>query len=160
MNTSRFTQKTMEALQSAQSLAIEYQNQALEPQHLLAALAGQENGLIPQLLTRMNVDPAAFRSAVVEKVAALPHVSGSGRDPEKVYISQTTDKALQAAEKQAEQMKDEYISVEHVFFGILENPGDCAEIFKAFGINKADFLKLLAEVRGNQRVTTDNPEDT
>ena len=102
MNTSRFTQKTMEALQSAQSLAIEYQNQALEPQHLLAALAGQENGLIPQLLTRMNVDPAAFRSAVVEKVASLPHVSGSGRDPEKVYISQTTDKALQAAEKQAE----------------------------------------------------------
>ncbi len=160
MNTSRFTQKTMEALQSAQSLAIEYQNQALEPQHLLAALAGQENGLIPQLLTRMNVDPAAFRSAVVEKVAALPHVSGSGRDPEKVYISQTTDKALQAAEKQAEQMKDEYISVEHVFFGILENPGDCAEIFKAFGISKAGFLKLLAEVRGNQRVTTDNPEDT
>ena len=160
MNTSRFTQKTMEALQSAQSLAIEYQNQALEPQHLLAALAGQENGLIPQLLTRMNVDPAAFRSAVVEKVAALPHVSGSGRDPEKVYISQTADKALQAAEKQAEQMKDEYISVEHVFFGILENPGDCAEIFKAFGISKAGFLKLLAEVRGNQRVTTDNPEDT
>ena len=160
MNTSRFTQKTMEALQSAQSLAIEYQNQALEPQHLLAALAGQENGLIPQLLTRMNVDPAAFRSAVVEKVASLPHVSGSGRDPEKVYISQTTDNALQAAEKQAEQMKDEYISVEHVFFGILENPGDCAEIFKAFGISKADFLKLLAEVRGNQRVTTDNPEDT
>ena len=160
MNTSRFTRKTMEALQNAQSLAVEYQNQALEPQHLLAALAGQENGLIPQMLTRMGIDAAAFRNAAVEKIAALPHVTSSNRDPEKLYISNTTDQVLQAAEKQAGQMKDEYISVEHIFYGILEHPGDCKEILKAFGVDKATFMKLLAEVRGNQRVTTDNPEDT
>ena len=111
MNTNQFTQKTMEALQKAQSLAIEHQNQALEPEHLLAALASQENGFIPQLLKRMGVEPSAFAVAAQEKVEQLPHVSGTGRDPDKVYISQDTDKALNSAQKQAAAMKDEYVSV-------------------------------------------------
>ena len=161
MNTNQFTQKTMEALQSAQSLAIEHQNQALEPEHLLAALASQENGFIPQLLKRMGVEPSAFAVAAQEKVEQLPHVSGTGRDPDKVYISQDTDKALNAAQKQAAVMKDEYVSVEHVFLGILEAPNRAAgDLFRAFSIDKNNFLNQLAALRGNQRVTSDHPEDT
>ena len=161
MNTNQFTQKTMEALQNAQSLAIEHQNQALEPEHLLAALASQENGFIPQLLKRMGVEPSAFSVAAQEKVEQLPHVSGTGRDPDKVYISQDTDKALNAAQKQAAAMKDEYVSVEHVFLGILEAPNRAAsDLFRAFSIDKNNFLNQLAALRGNQRVTSDHPEDT
>ena len=161
MNTNQFTQKTMEALQKAQSLAIEHQNQALEPEHLLAALASQENGFIPQLLKRMGVEPSAFAVAAQEKVEQLPHVSGTGRDPDKVYISQDTDKALNAAQKQAAAMKDEYVSVEHVFLGILEAPNRAAgDLFRAFSIDKNNFLNQLAALRGNQRVTSDHPEDT
>ena len=161
MNTNQFTQKTMEALQNAQSLAIEHQNQALEPEHLLAALASQENGFIPQLLKRMGVEPSAFAVAAQEKVEQLPHVSGTGRDPDKVYISQDTDKALTAAQKQAAAMKDEYVSVEHVFLGILEAPNRAvSDLFRAFSIDKNNFLNQLAALRGNQRVTSDHPEDT
>ena len=107
MNTNQFTQKTMEALQAAQRLAIEYSNQALEQEHMLVALTQQQDGLIPQLLTKMNVDPVTFEAAAAEKVSQLPHVTGSGRDPDKVYISNELDQALTAAEKQAQQMKDE-----------------------------------------------------
>ena len=92
MNTSQYTQKTLEALQAAQQLAVEYQHNALEPEHLLHALATQEQGLIPQLLQKLNVDPGSFAASVAEKLSALPRVSGSGRDPDKVYISQATDK--------------------------------------------------------------------
>ena len=161
MNTNQFTQKTMEALQAAQRLAIEYSNQALEQEHMLVALTQQQDGLIPQLLTKMNVDPGTFEAAAAEKVSQLPHVTGSGRDPDKVYISNELDQALTAAEKQAQQMKDEYISVEHVFMGMLQRPGRVAgELFKQFGITPEKFMQVLSAVRGNQRVTNDNPEDT
>ena len=161
MNTNQFTQKTMEALQAAQRLAIEYSNQALEQEHMLVALTQQQDGLIPQLLTKMNVDPGTFEAAAAEKVSQLPHVTGSGRDPDKVYISNELDQALTAAEKQAQQMKDEYISVEHVFMGMLQRPGRVAgELFKQFGITPEKFMQVLSAVRGNQRVTTDNPEST
>ena len=161
MNTNQFTQKTMEALQAAQRLAIEYSNQALEQEHMLVALTQQQDGLIPQLLTKMNVDPGTFETAAAEKVSQLPHVTGSGRDPDKVYISNELDQALTAAEKQAQQMKDEYISVEHVFMGMLQRPGRVAgELFKQFGITPEKFMQVLSAVRGNQRVTTDNPEST
>ena len=161
MNMNQFTQKTIEALQNAQRLAVEYSNQAVEQEHLLAALAQQQDGLIPQLLQAMGVDANAFANAATEKVAALPRVTGSGRDPEKVYISGDLDRALNAAEAQARQMKDEYISVEHVFLGILQRPGRAAgELFKQFGITAEKFMQQLSTVRGNQRVTSDNPEET
>ena len=161
MNMNQFTQKTIEALQNAQRLAVEYSNQAVEQEHLLAALAQQQDGLIPQLLQAMGVDANAFASAATEKVAALPRVTGSGRDPEKVYISGDLDRALNAAEAQARQMKDEYISVEHVFLGILQRPGKAAgELFRQFGITREKFMQQLSAVRGNQRVTSDNPEET
>ena len=161
MNMNQFTQKTIEALQNAQRLAVEYSNQAVEQEHLLAALAQQQDGLIPQLLQAMGVDANAFANAAIEKVAALPRVTGSGRDPEKVYISGDLDRALNAAEAQARQMKDEYISVEHVFLGIVQRPGRAAgELFKQFGITAEKFMQQLSTVRGNQRVTSDNPEET
>ena len=161
MNMNQLTQKTIEALQNAQRLAVEYSNQAVEQEHLLAALAQQEQGLIPQLLTTLGADPNAFAQAALQRVEALPRVTGTGRDPEKVYISGDLDRALNAAEQQAKQMKDEYISVEHVFLGMLQRPGKAAgELFKAFGITAEAFMKQLSAVRGNQRVTTDNPEST
>ena len=161
MNTNQFTQKTMEALQAAQRIAVEYANNAVEQEHLLAALAQQQDGLIPQLLTTMGTDPNAFAQAAMQKVEELPRVTGSGREPDKIYIGTDLDRALNAAEAQAKQMKDEYVSVEHVFLGILQRPGKAAaELFKMFGITTEKFMQQLSAVRGNQRVTSDNPEST
>ena len=161
MNIEQMTQKTREALQAAQRIAVEYSNNAVEQEHLLAALAQQQDGLIPQMLQTLGVDANAFAQAALQKVEALPRVTGSGRDPEKIYISSDLDRALNAAEQQAKQMKDEYISVEHVFLGVLQRPGKAAnEIFKMFGITAEKFMQQLSVVRGNQRVTSDNPEDT
>jgi len=121
----------------------------------------QEQGLIPQLLQKLNVDAGSFSAAVAEKLSAMPRVSGSGRDPDKVYISQATDKVLSAAAREAKAMKDDYVSVEHVFLALLdEQTQNTSELFRAFGITKDKFLQQLTAVRGNQRVTNDNPEDT
>ena len=161
MNIEQMTQKTREALQAAQRIAVEYSNNAVEQEHLLAALAQQQDGLIPQMLQTLGIDANAFAQTALQKVEALPRVTGSGRDPEKIYISNDLDRALNAAEQQAKQMKDEYISVEHVFLGILQRPGKAAnEILKAFSLTAEKFMQQLRTVRGNQRVTSDNPEDT
>ena len=161
MDMNQFTQKAREALQAAQRIAVEYSNNTVEQEHLLAALAQQQDGLIPQMLTNMGTDPNAFAQAALQKVEALPRVTGSGRDPNQIYIGTGLDRALNAAEAQAKQMKDEYISVEHVFLGVLQRPGKgAAELFKAFSITTEKFMQTLSSVRGNQRVTSDNPEDT
>ena len=161
MDMNQFTQKAREALQAAQRIAVEYSNNTVEQEHLLAALAQQQDGLIPQMLTNMGTDPNAFAQAALQKVETLPRVTGSGRDPNQIYIGTDLDRALNAAEAQAKQMKDEYISVEHVFLGILQRPGKgTAELFKAFSITTEKFMQTLSSVRGNQRVTSDNPEDT
>lgn len=161
MNNNQFTQKTLEALQAAQQLAIEYQHNTVEPEHMLHALVTQQQGLIPQLLQALGADPGTFSAAVAEKLAALPRVSGSGRDPDKVYISNASDKVLSAAGREAAAMKDDFISVEHLMLGLLdEQTPAIGELFRAFGIQKDRFLQQLTAVRGNQRVTTDNPEET
>ena len=161
MDMNQFTQKAREALQAAQRITVEYSNNTVEQEHLLAALAQQQDGLIPQMLTNMGTDPNAFAQAALQKVEALPRVTGSGRDPNQIYIGTDLDRALNAAEAQAKQMKDEYISVEHVFLGVLQRPGKgAAELFKAFSITTEKFMQTLSSVRGNQRVTSDNPEDT
>ena len=161
MDMNQFTQKARDALQTAQRIAVEYSNNTVEQEHLLAALAQQQDGLIPQMLTNMGTDPNAFAQAALQKVEALPRVTGSGRDTNQIYIGTDLDRALNAAEAQAKQMKDEYISVEHVFLGVLQRPGKgAAELFKAFSITTEKFMQTLSSVRGNQRVTSDNPEDT
>ena len=161
MNTNQFTQKTMEALQAAQRIAVEYANNAVEQEHLLAALAQQQDGLIPQLLTTMGADPNAFAQAAMQKVEELPRVTGSGREPDKIYIGTDLDRALNAAEAQAKQMKDEYVSVEWIFLGLIRRADKAArEIFKMFGITEEKFMQAVSKVRANQPVSSDNPEDT
>ncbi len=161
MNANRYTRKTLEALQAAQTLAVTYQNQVLEQAHILSALASQEDGLIPQLLQQMGVDPAGFARACNDKLGALPQVSGSGRDPDKVYISPAADKAMLAAETAAQSMQDEYVSVEHVMLGLIDKADDTIKpLLRTYGITKDSFLAQLSGVRGNQRVTSDDPEST
>ena len=161
MNIDRLTQKSIAAVQGAQALAQEYGNQQLEQLHLLVALCGDDEGLIPQLLTAMGVDTQGFVAAIGRELDKLPKVSGSGREAGKIYISQDVDKALSSAERVAESMKDEYTSVEHLFLGLLDQAaGPVKEILRAFEITKDRAMQALASVRGNQRVTSDNPEDT
>jgi len=151
----------MEAISQAQSIAVSYQNMNIEQQHLLLALAQAEDGLIPQLIKKMGVDNAALISKAERSVSGLSKVTGSGREPDKVYVSQDVDKALTAAEEKAKQMKDEYISVEHLFIGLLEKPNSqLKEIFSSLGITEKAFLGALEQVRGSVRVTGQNPEET
>ena len=161
MNAQKFTQKSLEALQNAQNLATEYQNMQIEQQHLLYALIAQEDGLIGQMLKKMEIDPAALLSDVRAEVERLPRVSGPGREQGKIYVSQEVDRALVQAEKLADRMKDEYVSVEHVMLALLENPnGALGQLLSRFRLTKDGFLSALVSVRGNTRVTSDTPEDT
>ena len=161
MNIQKFTQKSIEAINQAQSLAIEYQNMQIEQEHLLYALLDQPDSFITQLMVSLNVQPNELISAVMRKIETLPKVSGSGREPDKVYVSKDADQTLNEAEKQAKAMKDEYISVEHIFLALLDTANSrMKELFKSMSIEKNAFLKALALVRGNTKVTSDNPEST
>ena len=161
MNTQKFTQKSLEAIQIAHNIAVEHHNMQIEQLHLLDALLTQENSLVAQLMKRMNVDPAALERAAQQEIAKMPAVTGSGREEGKFYISQETDRALTKAEKTADNMKDEFVSVEHLMLGLMEEAGNSLKnILKLFGIEKNEFLKVLQQVRGNTRVTSDSPEDT
>ena len=161
MNAQNFTQKTVDAVRRAQSLALAHDNMQIEQVHLLSALLSQENGLIPQLLKQMGVDTQSLLAAVDEQIQKVPGVSGPGREPGQVYVSRDVDAALTEAESAAERMKDEYISVEHVFLGLLRKPDSALKtLFRTYGITEDGFLKALTQVRGNTRVTSDNPEET
>ena len=161
MNLNQFTQKSLEAVQSAQSVAVENGNQQVGQPHLLLALLQQEEGLIGQLMGRMGVPMDSFVSAVTGTVGALPKVSGGGREADKIYISQSLDQALNAAKQQADRMRDDFVSVEHLFLGLLQSAeSSLKQLFKTFDITEQRFLTALKDVRGNQRVTSDNPEET
>ena len=161
MDLNRFTQKSMEAIQAAQSLAVDNGNQQVCQAHLLLALLQQKDGLIGQLIDRMGVPVDSFTSALSGAVGALPKVSGAAREADKIYISQALDQALNAAEKQAAQMKDDFVSVEHIMLGLLQKPEDSLKrLFQTFEISESRFLQALKAVRGNARVTSDNPEET
>lgn len=161
MNTNRFTQKSLEAIAAAQSTAVEYSHQQVDQEHLLYALSYQRDGLIPQLLVKMGVDGEGFGSALKERLEAAPRVTGPGREADRVYVTQDLDRALNEAEKIAGNLKDEYISVEHLFLGLVEKPSKSVkELFARFAIDKNRFLTALNAVRGNARVTSDTPEDT
>ena len=160
MNLNKLTQRSLEALQSAQSLAIQHNHQQVDQEHLLLALLQQENSLLMQLLRRMGRDEGVI-SSLEQALQKIPGVTGTGREADKVYITPQLDKALVAAEKQAAHMKDDYISVEHLFLGLMEAPNEALKgLFKAHDIRKDEFLKALNQVRGGARVTTDTPEDT
>ena len=161
MNAQKFTQKSLEAIQAAQQISIEHQNMQISQEHLLYALLTQEGGLIPQLLQKMQVDAGAMTSRLEGMIDALPQVSGPGRDPEKVYVSQDVDTALIQAEKLADNMKDEYVSVEHIFLSLISQANsNLKQLFRDYRITKDGFLKVLMGVRGSARVMSQSPEET
>jgi ATP-dependent Clp protease ATP-binding subunit ClpB len=159
MNTQKLTQKSIEVIQKAQSIAIDNQNQQIEQVHILVALLTVDDSLIKQILKRMKVNDN-FENSVMDEVRKLPKVMGS-RKMDSVYVAQDVDEMLNDAEKIAEKMKDEYVSVEHLMLALF-NKGNqkVKDLFKLFNINKNEFMKVLSEVRGNTRVTSDNPEET
>ena len=160
MNFNNYTQKSIEAVQSAQQLAVQNSHQQMEQVHLLLALLRQEGGLIPQLLKKMDVTVESLEAAAEAELRKIPGVRTS-QAMDSFYVSADVQAAFNAAEQQAQTMKDEYVSVEHLFLGMLEAArGGVKELFKTYQITKERVLKALQEVRGNQRVTTDNPEGT
>ena len=161
MNAQKFTQKSLEAIQEANNLALSNNNMQIEQEHLLYALLTIDQSLIAQLIKKMGKDPQALAQAVKQEIDRMPGVTGSGREAGKIYVAQDVDTVLAKAENIADSMKDEYVSVEHLMLSLMENPNrNLKEIFKLFDIRKNDFLKVLQEVRGNTRVTSDSPEGT
>ena len=161
MNAQKFTQKSLEAIREAQNLTVEHQNMQLEQEHLLAALLTQEQGLVPELLLKMGIPAEQVEADALRAVDGLPKVTGSGREAGKIYVSEDVDKTLTAAERKAESMKDEYVSVEHLFLCLIELADDTlARLFRQYGIEKNAVLKGLMGIRGNTRVTSDSPEGT
>ena len=161
MNMNQFTQRSLAAIQGAQELAVEHGNQQIEQEHLMLALLTDEQGFITQLLSAMGMTLPSFAAAVKAEVEKLPKVSGGGREADKVYVAQDVDRALKAAESAAQSMKDEYISVEHILLGLLDSANSrLKELFRTYQVNREAVMQALASVRGNQRVTSDNPEET
>ena len=161
MNMNQLTQKTIEALQRAQAIAVEYQHMQVDQEHLMCALLEDGSALIPQLLQKCGMNVEGLRTALQDALGRIPRVSGPGREADKVYISPDMEKALVEAEARAKQMKDEYLSVEHVWMGICQKPNArVKDILRTFGWDEAAFLKALSGVRGATRVTTDSPEET
>ena len=161
MNTQKLTQKSLEAIQSANGLAIENQNQQIEQVHLLSALLGQEGGLIPQLFEKIGVSVDNVQIQLKNAIDNLPAVTGSGRKADEVYVSQDVDRALREAEKEAAHMKDDFVSVEHLMLGLFDAMGnDLKKVLQPFSVTKEAFLEVLMKIRGNQRVTDQNPEET
>ena len=161
MNPDIYTQKSLEAVRDAQRLVTEHQNQQLEQVHLLLALLRQEDGLIPQLLKKMDISLESFDAATEAAVNKLPVVTGSGRDADHFYISRGVDSLLAQAEQTAKSMHDDYVSVEHLFLAMLDTADDTVRpLFSDYRITKENALQTLQGIRGSQRVTTDNPEST
>ena len=160
MNAQNFTQKSIEAINNAQGIAIEYKNPQVEVEHILFALLEQDNSLIKELIKKMGVIEN-FEEDIKRRVENMPKVTGGARPSNGIYVSQDVDIVLQNSENLAKKMKDEYVSVEHIMLAIIDNAsGELKEIFKKYNITKTSFLKVLSSVRGNTRVTTDNPEET
>ena len=160
MNMQKFTQKSLEALQNAQQIAIQNQNSQVEQEHLMLALINDENGLIKELLEKMKISKE-FKAQIEKAVKNKPKIISNTNQSESIYVSQDLEQALIEAEKIANNMKDEYVSVEHIMLGIIDKANrELANLLKTFNITKSKFLKVLSEVRGGARVTNDNPEET
>ena len=158
MNIQKFTQKSVEAINNCQQLAYEYGNQQIEQEHLLYALLTLEDSLIRRLIEKMGIDPAGFTEYAQRQVNGLTKVQGSNAQ---VYVSNALNKVLLGAEQEAKSLGDDYVSVEHLFLALIKHAtGGVKKAFQEYAIDRERFLKVLSTVRGNQRVTTDNPEAT
>ncbi len=162
MDFNRFTERTQQAIKEAQNLAMTLGHNQVESEHLLKALLTQENGIIPKLVQKLDVPQERLNQLAEQEVQKKPRVSGAGFDPEKIYISQALSALLAKSEQTAKKLKDEYVSVEHVFLEIIRT-GDqtpAGRILKEFNITEQRFLQALTDLRGNQRVRSANPEAT
>mgnify|MGYP000960419433 FL=1 len=161
MDAQNFTNKSLEAIQEAQTIALGHNNMQIGQAHLLLALLTQRDGLIPQLLKKMGSDTDGLVQGTKSEVEKIPGVTGPGREAGKIYVSQSVDTVLVNAEQQAKRMKDEYVSVEHIMLALMDSPEpEISGLFKRYGISKDRFLSALSTVRGNTRVTSDSPETT
>ena len=161
MNMNQFTQKSIEAITRAQQIAVEYSHMHVDQEHVMLSLTEDASALIPQLLKRCGVSVDALRRALTDVIGRFARVTGPGREADKVYISPELEKALLEAETRARQMKDEYLSVEHVWMGVCARPNQrVADVLRRVGYDEDKFLKALSDVRGATRVTSDNPEET
>ncbi|MCL2774121.1 MAG: ATP-dependent chaperone ClpB [Oscillospiraceae bacterium] len=161
MDTQNFTQKSLEAIKTAQSIAVENGNMQIEPEHILYALIDQDNGLIPRLFEKMGINTDSALSVADRYIEKIPKVSGPGREPDKVYVSQATDKILTESERQAKQYKDAYVSTEHMILAMFEKgTPNIKEIFSSINLDKNRFVSALQTIRNNRNVETDNPEES
>ncbi len=160
MDNEKLTKKTVDALNAAHSLAVEYSNSAIEPEHILLALLTDKEGLIPEVLTSMNVNGEQLAGAVKAAVEAFPRLGGSGYSPDRIYFSADAGKVLDAADREREGMGDDYVSVEHIMLALISSGGKAAELLRNAGVERGAFLSELKKFRGNSRVSTESPEDT
>jgi ATP-dependent Clp protease ATP-binding subunit ClpB len=160
MDFNRFTEKMQEAVRAAQSIAIEHGNQQIDVEHLLLALLGQEGGLAPSILNKADIKVDSLRARVQQEVDRMPKVSGASGGPDQVYVTPRITKLLTQAEEEAKRLKDEFTSVEHVLLAITDDSGAAGKLFREFGVTRERLMRALQEVRGSQRVTTQNPEAT
>jgi ATP-dependent Clp protease ATP-binding subunit ClpB len=160
MDFNRFTEKLQEAVRAAQSIAIQHGNQQLDTEHLLLALLDQEGGLAPSILNKADIRVDALKKRVQQEVDRLPKVSGATGGPDQVYVTNRVTKLLTQAEEEAKRLKDDYVSVEHVLLAATDDAGATGKLFREFGITRERLMRALQEVRGSQRVTTQNPEAT
>ncbi|MBR4165504.1 MAG: type VI secretion system ATPase TssH, partial [Lachnospiraceae bacterium] len=155
MNLDKYTQKTLEALKAAQALALDRGSMEIRPEHVCYALVTQDGGLIGSLFGKMGIDVPGFTASLEDELSRIPGVSGPGREPGKIYVSNDTERALTFAERVAKQMKDEYVSVEHLMLGLFEHStSGLKNLFRQYNVTKEGFMKALASVR-NFRVTND-----
>ncbi len=162
MDLNKFTQKSQEAITEAQSVAIKYGHQQVDVEHLLSALLTQKDGLVPRLIERAGIELPTYIKALEKELSRLPSVSGPGASPGQIFVTQRLNEVLVKAQDLARNMKDEYVSVEHLFLSMLDDHGKSgvSSVNKQFGLTKEKVLAVLTEVRGKQRVTSANPEDT
>ena len=161
MNTQKFTQKSLEAISTAQSMAVENGNMQVEPEHLLYALIDQDGGLIPRLLEKLEISSDRAISTVDRAIERIPKISGPGREPDKIYISEATSKILSESERQAKHFKDAYVSTEHIVLAMFEKSTPTLnEIFTNIRLDKNRFLSALQTIRSNRKVESDNPEES
>ena len=161
MNIQKFTQKSIDAINKAQEIVIQNQNAQVEQEHILLALLQQDESLIKELLKKMKINDESLELEVKRKVDSKAKMSGGARSANGIYVAQDVDEMLVEAENISNKMKDDYVSVEHIMIAMFDKPNkEISSIFKTFNIKKEEFLKALKDVRGNIRVTTDNPEST
>jgi ATP-dependent Clp protease ATP-binding subunit ClpB len=160
MDFNRFTEKLQEAVRAAQSIAVQHGNQQIDTEHLMLALLDQEGGLAPSILNKADIRVDALRTRFQQEVDRMPKVSGSGGSPDQIYVTNRITKLLSQAEDEAKRLKDDYVSVEHVLLAATEDTGASGKLFREFGLTRERLMRALQEVRGSQRVTTQNPEAT